>query len=75
MGTGPILILDKSAFQMFSAREHLRRSIHFFDNITPILVTEILGDLSKVLDKGQDSAAKVAELAGKFHGSGGPVKP
>ncbi len=38
-GTGPILILDKSAFQMFSAREHLCRSIHFFDNVTPILVT------------------------------------
>lgn len=73
MGTGPILILDKSAFQMLSARAHLRRSIHFFDNVTPILVTEILGDLSKGLQNGQDPAAKVAELVGKFHGSGGPV--
>jgi hypothetical protein len=73
VGTGPILILDKSTFQMLSAREHLRRSIHFFENVTLILVTEILGDLSKVLNTGQDPAAKVAELAGKFHGSGGPV--
>jgi hypothetical protein len=73
MGMGPILILDKSTFQMLSSREHLRRSIHFFENVTPVLVTEILGDLSKVLNTGQDPAAKVAELAGKFHGSGGPV--
>ena len=73
MGTGPILITDKSTFQMLSSREHLRRSIPFFENVTPVLVTEILADLSKVLRSGQDPAAKVAELAGKFHGSGGPV--
>ena len=72
-GMGPILILDKSTFQMLSSREHARRSMHFYDNLTPVLVTEILGDLSKVLQSGQDPAVKVAELAGKFHGSGGPV--
>lgn len=58
---------------MLSSREHLYRSIHFFEALTPILVTEILGDLSKVLEEGRDPAVKVAELAGKFHGSGGPV--
>jgi hypothetical protein len=73
MGTGPILITDKSTFQMLSSREHSRRSMHFFENVTPVLVTEILGDLTKVLRSGQDPAVKVAELAGKFHGSGGPV--
>lgn len=73
MGTGPILIQDKSTFQMLSAREHSRRSMHFFDNLVPILAMEILGDLTKVLKSGQNPAAKVAELAGKFHGSGGPV--
>lgn len=73
MGTGPILLLDKSTFQMLSSREHLYRSIHFFEALTPIPVTEILGDLSKVIQSGQDPAVKVAELAGKFHGSGGVV--
>jgi hypothetical protein len=73
MGTGPVLLLDKSTFQGLSSREHLYRSIHFFEMVTPILVTEILGDLSKVLEEGRDPAVKVAELAGKFHGSGGPV--
>jgi hypothetical protein len=71
-GTGPILI-HKSTFQMLSAREHSRRAIHFVDNLTPVLVMDILGDLSKTLASGQDPAMKVAELAGKFHGSGGPV--
>jgi hypothetical protein len=58
---------------MLSSREHMRRSMHFFDNLVPILAMEIIGDLSKVLKSGQDPTAKVAELAGKFHGSGGPV--
>jgi hypothetical protein len=39
MGTGPILLLDKSTFQMLSSREHLYRPIHFFEALTPILVT------------------------------------
>ena len=72
-GTGPILIQDKSTFQMLSSREHMRRSMHFYDNLVPILAMEIIGDLSKILKSGQNPAAKVAELAGKFHGSGGPV--
>lgn len=46
MGTDRILITDKSTFQMLASHEHLRRWIHFFENVTPVLVTEILGDLT-----------------------------
>src|SRR5258708_37194563 len=73
MRPGPLLIKDKPISQILSPRAHSRRSMHFYDNLVPILTMEILGDLTKVLKSGQNPAAKVAELAGKFHGSGGPV--
>jgi len=40
---GPIIILDKSAFQSLSRREHLFLHIHFMENLTPILGMERLG--------------------------------
>jgi len=42
-----MLITEKSTFQMLAPREHLRRWIHFFENVTAVLVTEILGDLTQ----------------------------
>jgi hypothetical protein len=67
---GPIIILDKSAFQSMSHREHVFLHIHFEQNLTPILVMEILGDLSKQ-PRGSRTAEQVVEdLAGKFGGSG-----
>jgi hypothetical protein len=70
---GPVLLLDKSTFQMLSKEEHFIRERFFFENITPILVTEILGDLSKAMSGGRSAAAKVAELSAKFLGSGNPL--
>jgi hypothetical protein len=73
MGMGPILLFDKSTFEMLSREEHYVRERYFYENLTPILVTEILGDLSKAFKDGRDPRDKVADLAGKFFGSGGPV--
>jgi len=65
---GPIVILDKSAFQSFSRREHTFLRIHFEQNLTPILAMELLGDLSK--GAGEEPTKEVTELTGKFGGSG-----
>lgn len=69
---GPILILDKSVFQSLSHRELLFLRKHFMENLTPILILEILGDLSKEM-KGASPDEKVSALAKKFGGSGNPV--
>jgi hypothetical protein len=70
---GPITIFDKSAFQALSAREHLAVFMHLYPNITPVLVYEVLGDLTKNAAAGKRPADAVATLAKKFGGSGGPV--
>jgi len=50
---GPTTILDKSAFQGLSKRE-LRWFQHYFlENVTPVLVQEIVADLSKEVRKGK----------------------
>lgn len=67
---GPIVILDKSAFQSLSLREHLELDEHFMENLTPILCLEILADLRKEVPGSKSSEQKVAELADKFGGSG-----
>ena len=46
-GMGPVIILDKSAFQSFSRREHFSLHFHFLENPTPILGMELLADLKK----------------------------
>lgn len=67
---GPTIILDKSAFQALSYREHFQLDLHFMENVTPILGMELLGDLA-ASGRGTRSAYEfVAELASKFHGSG-----
>ncbi|NTX41464.1 hypothetical protein HUA78_44250 [Myxococcus sp. CA033] len=67
---GPITILDKSAFQSFSHREHRYFVRYFLENVTPVLVQEVTADLSKAAKDGKPSEEKVVELARKFHGSG-----
>ena len=48
---GPIVILDKSTFQSLSYREHIFLDKYFYENNTPILCMELLGDLSKYKSK------------------------
>ena len=67
---GPIIILDKSAFQSLSRRECFFLHIYFKENLTPILCMEILGDLAKKKHDPKAAKQKVAELAAKFGGSG-----
>ena len=44
---GPIIILDKSALQSLSYDEIYTLNRHYFLNITPVLIIEILADLKK----------------------------
>lgn len=67
---GPVTILDKSAFQGLSQREHRYFVRYFLGNVTPVLVQEITADLSKTAKEGKLPEEKVVELAQKFHGSG-----
>jgi len=67
---GPIVILDKSAFQSLSQREHHFLDMYFMENLTPILGMELLGDLAKHRRDSVSPEKKVAELAAKFCGSG-----
>jgi hypothetical protein len=70
------IMFDKSAFQAIKAEDHGRWMFRFTDVIAPILLTEILADLSKSFGNQQDSARAsgfVKALANKFNGSGGTV--
>jgi hypothetical protein len=67
---GPTIILDKSAFQSLSWREHLVLDVHFTENLTPILGLELLADLRKE-EPGTRPGDEIAKgLAAKFGGSG-----
>lgn len=68
----PAIILDKSAFQSLSRDEHAERLFRFQENVTPILLHEILADLGKA-DPRRSSEAAVQILADKFLGSGGVI--
>jgi hypothetical protein len=68
----PALILDKSAFQALSRDEHAQRLFRYQENITPILLREILADLAKTED-GKSPEIAVQTLARKFLGSGGVI--
>ena len=67
---GPIITLDKSAFQSLSRREHLFLHKHFTETLTPILAMELLADLSKQRGLPTSPDSWVAVLAEKFGGSG-----
>lgn len=69
---GPALLLDKSAFQALSADEHTACHFMFMENVTPVLLREISGDLAKV-DGNRPPQLLVQTLADKFGGSGGTV--
>jgi hypothetical protein len=60
------IILDKSSFQMLNLDEIVVLHNYFLPNITPILVTEILGDVKKEEVEGKSSKEKVAQLAKKL---------
>lgn len=62
---GPITILDKSVLQSFSYDEIFTLNRHYYLNITPILIIEILADLKKNIKKGTPQE-KVKELASKL---------
>jgi hypothetical protein len=68
----PTLILDKSAFQGLSRDEHAERLFRYQENITPVLLREILADLAKS-DATKSPERAVQILASKFLGSGGVV--
>ncbi len=63
---GPPTILDKSAFQALSYTELAEFRKYFLENVTPVLILEILGDLKKQYRDGTVPEEKVTELAGKF---------
>lgn len=66
MGSGPVIILDKSAFHGLSYRESMWLDRHFVQNTTPYLVLEVMGDLAKQLKGQKDQAQYVTRLAQKF---------
>lgn len=66
------LLLDKSAFQALSREEHMELFKRYRLNVPPILVAEILSDLTRSFSKSTPEL-KVAEFARKFGGSGDPV--
>jgi len=43
----PIILLDKSVLQSLSREEAEKLSSHFFVNLPPVLIVEILADLRK----------------------------
>lgn len=59
------LLLDKSTFQMLHMEQMLVLHRYYNPNVTPILVTEVLGDLSKEVARGTP-ADKVAAFARKL---------
>jgi hypothetical protein len=63
---GPPTILDKSTFQALSFADLAEFRNYFLENVTPVLILEILGDLAKQYRDGTVPEAKVTELAAKF---------
>ncbi len=61
-----MLLLDKSAMQSFSERESRFLSKHFSVVIPPILITEILADLSKAKTRKLPPAIEVTLLSRKL---------
>lgn len=59
-------IIDKSAFQAFNEKDIALLYRYYMPNIPPILVMEILADLSKEFEEGKVPADKVQLLANKL---------
>ena len=61
------IIIDKSTFQSLSYLELLRLNSYYKHNVAPVLVMEILGDLSKETTDGKPSPkSRVIEFATKL---------
>jgi hypothetical protein len=69
----PDIIFDKSAFESISQAEHSARLLMFEENITPVLLREVVGDLSKAEAGNIPVERLVPALAAKFCGGGGAV--
>lgn len=63
---GPIVILDKSALQGLSGEEIDFLQKHYYVNVVPILIMEILADLKKIERSQLLSAGEVVRLARKL---------
>lgn len=63
---GISMILDKSAFQSFSADELIQLKRYFSLNVTPILAMEVLGDLRKENSEIAQSSKRVIEFSTKL---------
>jgi len=59
---GPIIIIDKSALQGLSRDELMFLDKHYFLNIPPVLVAEILGDLTQRRREGKPLPEDVVAL-------------
>ena len=70
---GPTIILDKSTLQCLSSRELLFLDKHYFVNTVPILISEVLGDLSKYKDDRERSKHLVSQLAKKLQSGGSKI--
>ena len=66
---GPVIILDKSAIQGLSGDETLFLFKHYYLNITPILLIEILADLKKVVTSPSLSEEQVVRVSRKLLGN------
>jgi hypothetical protein len=69
---GPILILDKSAFQNLSLDEVVWLHRFYHVNVTPLFLVEVLGDLSKEMRGGRTAADVVGDFARKTLLAGPP---
>lgn len=68
------IMLDKSAFQALKAEVHMKRFGTFIEMIPPVLLREIMTDLSlEDLEPGKTPEHVVSRLAKKFNGTGGTI--
>lgn len=67
---GPQIILDKSTLQSLSANELKFLSKHYYVNVAPILVIEILADIKKYPEDRDKSKAMAITLARKLQTAG-----
>lgn len=65
---GPVILLDKSAFESFNDNDIQLIHFYYFVNTAPTLLTEIIGDLAKKRKDGRDADRAVAQLAAKLFG-------
>ena len=64
---GPVVLLDKSFIQSLGRSGSRFLSRYFYTNTTPLLALEILGDLSKVSNRGPAGQKAVRDLASRVH--------